>query len=112
MSKVVRRIMILLVALSSMFLLTSCEDEEDLTIYEGYVVDKIFDEGYVYYTTIMAGKTPIRQMHRIPDKWYVIIYKDEKISKHRISKEYYNTLDVGSYISLQSQIIDENEGEE
>lgn len=80
--------------------LTGCSSEEDLTIYEGYIVDKIFDEGYRYCTYVQSGKTRVPIWHTVPDRWYVIIYKDEQISKHQVTQEFYNTFTIGSYVDL------------
>jgi len=88
--------------LSSVLLLSlaGCAEEKDYTIYEGYIVDKIFNEGYYYTTFITSGNTRVPVIHHVPDKWYVVIYKDEQIAKHRVSQKFYDTFTIGSYVTL------------
>lgn len=88
--------------------LGSCNEEEDLTIYEGYVVDKILDEGYRYSTHVNG----IIIWHTVPDRYYVVIYKDEQIAKHRVTEEFYNTFTVGSYVSLSQSVLEDENNEQ
>lgn len=83
--------------------LVGCEEQEDLTIYEGYIVDKIFDEGHRYCTYV--NRVPI--WHTIPDRYYIVIYKDEQIAKHQVTEEFYNTFTVGSYVSLSQSVLED-----
>lgn len=101
--KVILLIAILLITLC----LVSCKKEEkDYTIYDGMVVDKIFDNGYTYITYVQSGKTRIPITHHVPDRYYIVIYKDEQIAKHRVTKEFYNTFDIGSFITVGEENID------
>ena len=93
--------------------LISCKDEEeDLTIYEGMVVDKIFDSGYTYITYVHSGKTQIPITHHVPDRYYIVIYKNEQIAKHRVTKSFYNTFDIGSFIVVGEENLDNTEEED
>lgn len=90
--------------------LSSCKDkEEDLTIYEGMVVDKIFEEGYTYTTMVPSGKVMTPIMHHVPDRYYIVIYKDEQIAKHRVTKSFYETFDIGSFVTVGKESIEVNQ---
>ena len=96
-----KKILLSLLLLIGSFSLTGCDDEgKDYRIYEGYVVDKIFDKGYTYTTTTCINKVCTPIFHRVPDKYYLVIYKDEKIDKHQVSQEFYETFTVGSYVTI------------
>lgn len=104
-------ISILFMFLFSMTLISCKNEEEDLTIYEGMVADKIFDSGYTYVTYVQSGKTRIPIMHHVPDRYYIVIYKDEKISKHRVTKSFYDTFDIGSFVTVGKENIEVTDNE-
>ena len=99
MKKIIFKIFVVLGVVGLVFSLTSCK-EEDPRIYEGYIVDKIFDQGYTYTTTTRVNGVTHTHVHRVPDRWYIVIYKNERISKHRVSKSFYEMFTVGSYVTL------------
>lgn len=101
------KIKLLLCLIISVFSLVACNEEEDLKIYEGYVVDKIYDKGYTYTTIIKSGSVNVPITHRVPDKWYIVIYNDEQIAKHQVTEEFYNTFTIGSYVTLDTTMIEE-----
>ena len=101
------KIKLFLCLIISCFSLVACNEKEDLTIYEGYIVDKIYDQGYTYTTYIKSGSVMVPIIHTIPDKWYIVIYKDEQIAKHQVTEEFYNTFTIGSYVILDTTMIEE-----
>lgn len=106
-----KKILMILVLLIGTFSLTGCDEKEkDYHIYEGMVVDKIFDEGYTYTTFVKSGSAMIPIHHHVPDKYYLVIYKDEKIDKHQVEKEFYDTFTIGSHITIgEENIVEESE---
>ena len=107
MKKILLTIMLLITPIA----ISGCEEEKkDYHIYEGMVVDKIFDEGYTYTTYVVSGKVNVPIYHHVPDKYYLVIYKDEKIDKHQVEKEFYDTFTIGSHITIgKENIVEESE---
>ena len=109
MKKVILIILVLFFAVT----LIGCKEneQEDYTIYEGMVVDKIFDAGYTYTTYVLAGKVRVPMHHTVPDKYYIVIYKNEQIAKHRVTKSFYDTFEIGTFITIGSENLENNKEE-
>ena len=98
-----KKILLFLLIIPLLFTSGCSSSNKDYKIYEGYVVDKIYDEGYTYTTYIQSGKVRVPIIHHVPDKYYVVIYKEEKITKHSVSKEFYDNFTVGSYVVIGTE---------
>lgn len=104
-----KKICLFFILIITLFFISGCNDNEDYKIYEGYVVDKIYDEGYTYTTYMQSGKVRVPIIHHVPDKYYVVIYKKENITKHCVSKEFYDNFTIGSYVVVGDEDLDKNE---
>lgn len=103
-----KKLLFILLLIPLLFIFVSCDDtEKDYKIYEGYVVDKIYEESRTYTTFVYSGKVLIPITHYIPEKYYIVIYKNETISKHKVSKEFYSNFEVGAYVTVGSENLEE-----
>ena len=107
-----KKILFILLLIPLLLLFVSCDDsKKDYTIYEGYIVDKIYEPSRTYTTMIYNGKVFIPMVHHVPEKYYIVIYKNETISKHKVSKEFYTNFEVGAYVTVgNEQLEDEDDG--
>ena len=94
-----------------LFVFISCGGEKDYKIYEGYIVDKIYEPPITYTTLVYNGKTMLPIIHHIPEKYYIVIYKNETISKHQVSKAFYTNFEVGAYVEVGNEDLDNEEKE-
>ena len=103
-----KKILFVLLLIPLLLIFVSCDDtEKDYKIYEGYVVDKIYEPSRTFITIVSTGKTAVPIVHYIPEKYYIIIYKNETISKHKVSKEFYSNFEVGAYVTVGSENLEE-----
>lgn len=103
-----KKILFILLLIPLLFIFTSCDDtEEDYKIYEGYVVDKIYEPSRTWISYVYAGKVLIPITHYVPEKYYIVIYKNESISKHQVSKEFYTDFEVGAYVTVGSENLED-----
>ena len=104
-----KKILFIFLLIPLLFTFVSCKDtEKDYTIYEGYIVDKIYEQSRTYTTFIHSGKTTIPIVHHIPEKYYIVIYKNETISKHKVTKEFYTNFEIGAYVTVGNEHLDNN----
>lgn len=103
-----KKILFIFLLIPLLFTMISCGESEpkDYKIYEGYIVDKIYEPSRTYTTVVYTGKVPVTIIHHVPEKYYVVIYKNEKISKHKVTKEFYTNFEVGSYVTVGNEYID------
>lgn len=103
-----KKILFVLLLVPLLFTLVSCNDtEKDYKIYEGYIVDKIYEPSRTYTTIVYNGKVAVPIIHHIPEKYYIVIYKNETISKHKVSKEFYTNFEVGAYVTVGNEYLDD-----
>lgn len=109
-----KKILFIFLLIPLLFTLISCsETKKDYKIYEGYIVDKIYEPSRTYITYMRSGKVMIPITHHIPEKYYIVIYKNETISKHKVTKEFYTNFEVGAYVTVgNEQLDDDNETNE
>lgn len=103
-----KKVIFIIFMLLFVLTLTSCKnkEEKDLTIYEGMIVDKIFDSGYIYTQMVPSGKVMIPVVYTVPDRYYVVIYKNERIAKHQVTKSFYDTFEIGSFVTVGEENLD------
>jgi len=101
-----KKILFIFLLIPLLFTLISCgESKEDYKIYEGYIVDKIYEPARTYTTVVSTGKTTVPIVRHVPEKYYIVIYKNETISKHQVSKEFYTNFEVGSYVTVGNEYL-------
>lgn len=100
-----KKILLLIMLSIAPITISGCEEKKDCNIYEGLVAEKIFIKSYTYTTYTWNGKIMLPVNHYVPDKYYIVIYKNEKTDKHRVSKEFYDNCDVGSIITITEKDI-------
>ena len=103
-----KKILFIMLLIPLLFIIASCDDtEENYKIYEGYIVDKIYEPSKSWITYMSTGKVMIPITHYIPEKYYIVIYKNETISKHQVSKEFYTDFEVGAYVTVGSENLED-----
>jgi hypothetical protein len=107
-----KKILFIFLLIPLLFISVSCDGEKDYKIYEGYIVDKIYEPSYTYVTIVRAGKTTVPITHHVPEKYYIVIYKNEKISKHKVTKEFYTNFEVGAYVTVGNEQLEDEVGED
>ena len=100
-----KKILLVIMLLIAPITISGCEEKEDCNLYDGLVAEKIFTKAHSYTTYTWSGKIMIPVHHYVPDQYYIVIYKNEKTDKHRVSKEFYDNCDVGSIITITEEDI-------
>ena len=102
-----KKILLFLILAIFTVTLLGCDDEKDYTIYDGMVVDKIFCPGYTRTIYVKSGHVMIPMTSNVPDKYYIVIYNDEQIAKHQVSKSFYENFEIGSFVVVGETDIEE-----
>lgn len=84
-----------------LLLLTACSSP----LYAGTVTEKVYSPAHKIYWPIYIRTNKSTQVipHWIhyPDSWYILIQNEDKKDSWTVSEEYYNSVEVGDYVTSE-----------
>ena len=84
-----------------LIILTSCVNH----LNEGIIIEKHYTKAYNLYSPmiiIVNKRTQIipRWIYH-PDRWYIVVQKDNVKDIWDITEEYYNSIEIGDYVKIE-----------
>jgi hypothetical protein len=91
-----KKLLFLLLIFPFFLSLTSCTEE----IREGYIIQKIYEPERTTTFFIKIGSVLVPEHTTTPEKYYLRIKNEDKTAKYIVSKNVYNSFEVGDYITF------------
>lgn len=95
-----RFVKIIIGVIAALVLISCCSD-----IKEGVVIEKVYHKSYTYmkphYNYICSPKTVMLRPVKVPEKWEVIIENNGEREGFFISKERFDSIEVGQHIKIE-----------